>query len=342
MLDQPLVVITGLSGFIAKHIAVEVLNRGYRVRGTLRSLGVADSVRAALVRGGADIANLTVAEADLTSDGGWEEVVRDATYVLHTASPFPMQQPENADDVIAPARDGTLRVLRAATKASVKRAVITSSTVAIFYSGSNKPEQTYTEENFTDETLATLTPYIRSKTIAEKAAWDFVRATPGAPELVAINPGFVQGPALDADLSTSHDLFRLMAKGIYPAAPKIRFPVAHVRDVAIAHAEALRRPQAAHQRYLIANGSNGLYGFGQIMAETLPDLASKVPKFELPDFAVRALALTDKRMRTILPELGQHKAFSNAKAAAELGINFTAADTAVRQSVQSLRALGLI
>ncbi len=133
-----------------------------------------------------------------------------------------------------------------------------------------------------------------------------------------------------------------MAKGIYPAAPRIRFPVAHVHDVAVAHAEALVRPGLAGQRFLIAEGESGLYGLGQTIARELPDLASKVPKLELPDFAVRALAVVDKRMRTILPELGQHKRFTNAKARDALGMTFKPAYDAVAQSVRSLRELGLI
>ncbi|MFN0219747.1 MAG: aldehyde reductase, partial [Hyphomicrobium sp.] len=153
---------------------------------------------------------------------------------------------------------------------------------------------------------------------------------------------FVHGPALDADLSTSHELFKVMASGVYPATPKIRFPVAHVHDVAAAHAEALFRQEAAGQRYLIGEGQLGLYDLGRIMAAECPDLASKAPKFELPDVAVRALAVVDKRMRTVLPELGQKKLYSNEKARTALGLALKDATTAARDSVTSLRALGVI
>lgn len=343
-MSNPPIIVTGASGFIAKHIIAELLRRGHAVRGTLRDMAKADDVRRAVQRAGADPAGLTFVTADLLSDTGWDEAFAGATLVAHTASPFPIQQPDNAEDVIRPARDGTIRVLQAATRAGVRRVVITSSTVAIFYGPVAAPadEHIYSEADVTDETSETITPYIRSKTMAENAAWQFQRDTPGAPEIVAINPGFVHGPALDSDLSTSHELFVLMAKGIYPAAPRIRFPVAHVHDVAVAHAEALVRPGLAGQRFLIAEGESGLYGLGQTMARELPDLASKVPKLELPDFAVRALAVVDKRMRTILPELGQHKRFTNAKARDALGMTFKPADDAVAQSVRSLRELGLI
>jgi nucleoside-diphosphate-sugar epimerase len=336
------IVVTGCTGLIAKHSIAELLKRGHTVRGTLRSMSKADAVRAAVTRAGADPANLTFSVADLVSDAGWDEAMSGATLVLHTASPFPMQQPDDPDEVIRPAHEGTLRVLDAATRAGAQRVVITSSTVAVFY-GSNLPlDHVYSESDVTDDTRSDITPYIKSKTVAEKAAWTFVRTTPGAPELVSINPGFVHGPALDDDLSTSHELFRLMARGVYPAAPRIRFPVADVRDVAVAHAEALVHPKAAGQRFLVAQGQLGLYDLGKLMAEVLPDLRSKAPKFELPDMAVRAMSIVDKRMRTILPELGLVKNYTNAKVQTVLGLKLRGAEDAVRASVTSLRDLQLI
>ncbi|MGQ0456519.1 MAG: NAD-dependent epimerase/dehydratase family protein [Hyphomicrobium sp.] len=341
-MSAPPIVVTGCTGFIAKHVIAELLRRGHAVRGTLRDTSKADDVRRAVTRAGADPSGLTFAVADLLADAGWDEALAGATLVAHTASPFPIQQPDDSDEVIRPAREGTLRVLTAAARAGVKRVVVTSSTVAILYPTNRPADHVYSEADFTDADSATITPYIRSKTLAEKAAWEFVKQAPGAPELVTINPGFVHGPALDADLSTSHELFKVMASGVYPATPKIRFPVAHVHDVATAHAEALARPLAAGNRYLIGEGQLGLYDLGRIMAAECPDLASKAPKFELPDVAVRALAVVDKRMRTVLPELGQKKLYSNAKAAKDLGITFRDATTAARDSVTSLRALGLI
>ncbi len=342
MVASSQIVVTGASGLIAKHTIAEFLRRGHCVRGTLRSPDKADGVRNALAVLGTDVGNLTFVAADLTRDGGWDDAVAGADVVVHTASPFPVTQPNDADELIAPARDGTLRVLRAATKAAVARVVLTSSTVAIFYPSGRPPGHVYSEQDFTDETRSDLTPYLKSKTIAEKAAWDFVAATPGAPQLVAINPSFVQGPALDADLSTSHELYRIMAKGSYPAVPSVSFPVADVRDVAAAHAEAAVRPGAAGNRYLIGEGRMSLYDLGRVVARELPDLKSKVPKFELPDFAVRTMAVFDRKLRTVLPELGEEKAFSNAKAKAELGLNLRGADEAATAAVRSLRDLRLI
>lgn len=336
------VVVTGATGLVAKYTIAEFLRRGHNVRGTLRNMGKADGVRAAVTRLGADASRLSFAVADLTSDAGWDDAIAGATAVVHTASPFPISQPDDPDDVILPALDGTLRVLRSATKAAVTRVVLTSSTVAIFYPSGVSAGHIYSEQDYSDETRPDLTPYVKSKTIAEKAAWDFVESTPGAPELVAINPSFVQGPAVDADLSTSHELYRIMAKGTYPAAPSISFPVTDVRDVAAAHAEAAVRPGVGGSRYLVGEGRLSLYELGRIMARELPDLASKVPKFELPDFAVRIAAIFDRKLRTVLPELGEKKDYTNAKVKAELGLTLRNADDAVVAAVRSLRDLRLI
>jgi len=342
MASHPPVVVTGASGLIAKHTIAEFLRRGFAVRGTLRSMEKAEEVRQAVVRLGCDAGKVSFIVADLSNDGGWNEAVAGSQIVVHTASPFPIAQPDDPEEVIAPARDGTLRVLRSATAGAVARVVLTSSTVAIFYPSGVAKGHVYSEEDFSDETRNDLTPYIKSKTIAEKIAWDFIESTPGAPELAVINPSFVQGPALDGDLSTSHELYRIMARGTYPAVPKISFPVADVRDVAAAHVEAALRPQAAGNRYLVGEGHLSLYDLGQILARELPDLRSKVPKFELPDAAVKAMALVDKKMRTVLPELGEKKDYTNVRAKTDLGLELRPADTAATAAIRSLRELKLI
>jgi len=342
MSSRPPIVVTGASGFIAKHVIAGFLKRGHAVRGTVRRMDKADDVRLAVSRLDCDQDKLSFIAADLDADGGWDEAVEGAAVVVHMASPFPIAQPDDPDDLIRPARDGTLRVLRAATRAQAKRVVLTSSSVAIFYASGLPAAHIYSEDDFTDETRSDLTPYIKSKTVAEKAAWQFVKATRDAPELAVINPAFVQGPALDADLSTSHDLYRLMARGLYPAAPRIRFPVADVRDVANAHVEAAIRPIAAGRRYIIGEGQLRLFELGRILARECPDLRGKVPKFELPDIAVRALARFDKRLRTVLPELGQEKDYTNARVRDDLGLDLIPADAAATAAVRSLRDLRLI
>lgn len=336
------VVVTGASGFIAKHIIAELLRRGYAVRGTVRETAKANAAATAIAGTGAGTAQLSFASADLTRDGGWDGVMNDADYVLHTASPFPMEQPANPDELIVPAREGTLRVMQAAHRNGIRRVVLTSSTVAVMYPTAYTRDHVFNESDFTDEATKGLTPYIRSKTVAEKAAWNFVKTTTNAPELAVINPGFVQGPTLDADLSTSHELYRLMARGIYPAAPRIRFPICDVRDVAVAHVEAMTNPKAAGERFIVAEGESGLFAMGQALAAECPDVKSKVPKFQLPDPVVRTLAVFDKRLRTVLPELGRKKECTADKAKRILGLTPRDGDTAICDAIRSLRKLGLI
>lgn len=338
------VLVTGATGFIAKHCIAELLRGGYRVRGTARdAAGGAEAVRNAMARAGVDGAGgVEMVAADLTSDAGWADAVRGCRHVLHVASPFPITQPRSREELIRPAREGTLRVLRAAAAAGVERVVMTSSTVAVMYTARHQPGRFYTEADWTDPARVDITPYIASKTLAERAAWDFVRDTAIAPQLVTICPGFVLGPALDADLSTSLEVVHLMGKGAYPGAPRLEFPIADVRDVAALHVAALTNPAAAGERYIVAQGSASLFGIGQFVAAALPDLERKVPRFEMPDTVVRALAIVDKRLRTVLPELGTVRICSSEKAAAAFGHTLRAPREAAMASAESLRALRII
>jgi nucleoside-diphosphate-sugar epimerase len=259
------------------------------------------------------------------------------------ASPFPITEPKDPEDVIRPAREGALRVLRAARDAGVKRVVLTSSIVAITLPWPEAPPgHVFTEADWTNPERRDITTYVRSKALAERAAWEFVKSEPGAPELAVVNPAFVLGPALDPDLSTSHEVLRLMAIGAYPAAPKVGFPVSDVRDVAITHALVMTHPKAAGERFLSANGFLRLYEIGQLLAATLPDLKRKVPKFEMHDFAVRAIALIDKRLRAVLPDLGHPRHISSAKAHKVLEQSFRSPQDAVKAAASSLRALHVI
>jgi len=337
------VLVTGASGFIAKHCIAELLRRDYAVRATLRNLARADEVRQSVAHAGADASGVELVAADLLGDEGWAQAMHGCTYVLHIASPFPLAEPKNPDDVIRPAREGALRVLRAASEAGVKRVVMTSSIVAIDLPWPEAPVgHVFTEADWTDPERPDISTYVKSKTLAERAAWDFVKATAGAPELAVVNPAFVLGPAPDGDLSTSHEVLRLMAVGAYPAAPRVGFPVSDVRDVAITHALAMTSPKAAGERFLTANGFLRLYEIGQLLAKTLPDLKRKVPKFEMHDFAVRLIALVDRRLRAVLPDLGHPRHISNAKAHRVLEQSFRSAEEATTSAAASLRALHVI
>jgi nucleoside-diphosphate-sugar epimerase len=342
-MTAPKVLVTGASGFIAKHCIAELLRRGFAVKGSLRDLSRADEVRTSVGHAGADAGRVEFMPADLLRDEGWERAMEGCTYVLHVASPFPLAEPKKPEDVIRPAREGALRVLAAATRTGVKRVVMTSSIVAVTLPWPEAPlGHVFTEADWTNPERHDITSYVVSKTLAERAAWEFVAREPKAPELAVVNPAFVLGPVPDADLSTSHQVLRLMAEGAYPAAPKVGFPISDVRDVAITHALAMTHPEAKGQRFLSANGFLRLIELGRLMVEVLPDLRWKVPKFELHDFTVRAIALVDKRLRAVLADLGHPRPISNAKAHAVLGQSFRSPQEAVRSAAASLRAMHVI
>ncbi len=337
------VLVTGASGFIAKHCIAELLRRDFSVRATLRNPARADEVRRGVANAAADAGDVELVSADLLRDEGWAEAMQGCTYVLHVASPFPLAEPRNPDDVIRPAREGAVRVLRAARDAGVKRVVLTSSIVAIDMPWPEAPlGHVFTESDWTNSDRPDISTYIRSKTLAERAAWDFLKSEGGALELAVVNPAFVLGPAPDGDLSTSHEVIRLMGVGAYPAAPKVGFPISDVRDVAVTHALAMTSPKAAGERFLSANGFLRLYEIGKLVAATLPDLKWKVPKFEMHDFAVRLISYVDPRLRTILPDLGHPRYISNAKAHDLLQQTFRSPREAVEAAAISLRAHNII
>jgi len=338
------VLVTGASGFIAKYVIAELIRQGYEVRATLRNLARADETSSAIGNAGAIASDVAFVPADLLDDAGWSDAVAGCTYVLHVASPFPLQHPQDPEaEVIRPAREGALRVLKAAAAANVKRVVLTSSVVAVTLPWPEAPAgHVFDETDWTNPDRPDITPYIASKTLAERAAWDFVDRTPDAPELAVVNPAFVLGPAPDADLSTSLAVLRLMGQGAYPAAPKVGFPVSDVRDVALTHVLAMTSPEAAGQRFLTANGFLRLIEVAGLIKEALPDLARKLPRGELPDLAVRALAMVDTRLKAVLPDLGFPRPITNAKAHRVLGQTFRSPQEAVTSAAASLRALQII
>jgi nucleoside-diphosphate-sugar epimerase len=337
------VLVTGASGFIAKHCIAELLRRGFTVQASLRNMSRQDETRASIAKAGADASGVAFFPADLMRDDGWERAMDGCTYVMHVASPFPLHNPRDAQEVIRPAREGALRVLKAAGRSGVKRVVMTSSIVAVTLPWPEAPAgHVFDETDWTNPERRDITAYVVSKTLAERAAWDYVKSTPGAPELTTVNPAFVLGPAPDADLSTSQEVLHLMGKGAYPAAPRIGFPISDVRDVAVTHALAMTTPEAAGQRFLSANGFLRLIEVGRLIAEVLPDLAKKVPRFELLDFAVRGLALVDERLKAVIPDLGFPRPISNAKAHGILGQTFRSPQEAVKSAAARLRALRVI
>ena len=337
------VLVTGGSGFLGVHCIARLLQRGYDVRTTIRSPGREADVRAMLSRAGVDPGDrLEFAFADLSRDEGWRQAVQGCAFVLHVASPLPQVQPANADELIVPAREGTLRVLEAARHAKVRRVVLTSSFAAIGY-GHPPTIEIFTEENWTDEKMV-VTPYIRSKTIAERAAWDFIRREGNAIELAVINPVVIFGPVLGPDYSASISLVRSMLEGRVPALPRLMFGIVDVRDVADLHIAAMTAPQAAGERFLaVADDFMPMNEIAQTLKDALGTDASRVSTRVLPDWMVRCAALFNTMARQAAgPELGRVKNARSEKARRVLGWKPRSREEAIVASARSLIELGLV
>ncbi|WP_136707329.1 aldehyde reductase [Agromyces sp. H66] len=340
-MSAELVVVTGGTGFVGSHCIVRLLDAGYRVRTTLRSLARADEVRALVRAGGADPAGLEYAQTDLLHDDGWRDAVAGATFVLHVASPFPVRQPKDPDELIAPARDGSLRVLRAARDAHVRRVVLTSSFAAVGYS--SRPDRPFTEDDWTDPDDPGLSPYVRSKAVAERAAWDFVDREGGDLELSVVNPVGIFGPALGTDLSSSVELLLALLKGSVPAVPRGQTSGVDVRDVADLHVRAMTHPDAAGERFLAVSGEPITYpDLARLLRDRLGEDARRVPRLVIPDWLVRVGASVNAELRAVLPELSRSRRASSEKARRMLGWQPRSRDEAIIASAESLVRLGLV
>jgi nucleoside-diphosphate-sugar epimerase len=337
------VLVTGGSGFVGVHCILQLLGSGYRVRTTVRSLEREADVRAMLKAGGVEPGGaLSFAAADLTSDAGWPQAVAQCDFVLHVASPFPAGAPNHADDLIVPAREGALRVLRAARDAGVKRVVLTSSFAAIGY-GSKPTDVPYSEENWTDLSGGNVSAYVKSKTLAERAAWDFIAREGGALELSVINPVVVFGPVLGPDYSTSIHLLRRLMDGEMPGVPHLSFGAVDVRDVADLHLRAMTSPAAKGERFLAVAGKfMSIKEIAQVLRANMGDAARRVPTRVLPNWLLRIAAMRDRTVQQIVPELGKVKSASNDKARRTLGWAPRSNEDAIVAAAESLVRLGLL
>ena len=334
------VLVTGGTGFLGTHTVAQLLADGYDVRTTVRDLDRTAEVRAAVAAAGiaAQVAQerLEVVAADLAADGGWPEAVAGCTYVLHVASPFYTVDPEHADELIAPARDGSLRVLRAARDADVRRVVLTSSFAAVGYSP--KPGDTYDESDWTDPN-DTESPYIKSKAIAEAAAWDFVRREGGGLELAVINPTGIFGPVLSPRLSSSVALVKAMLDGTITPMPRVYFGVVDVRDTAALHVSAMTNPKAAGERFLATSGEAITYRqLSEIIADRLGSRISGLPIEELSDDQVREAARTVPSLRDAAARLGRIPIIKTDKAREILGWAPRSVEESIVDTAQSLLA----
>jgi dihydroflavonol-4-reductase len=333
--DKHPVLVTGGSGFLAGHTITQLLAGGHLVRATVRSAARIAEVRDTLARAGADTARLSFTVADLTADAGWADAVAGCGYVLHTASPFPPRQPENPDELIAPAREGTLRVLRAAAAGGVRRVVLTSSFAAVGYSP--RPSGWVFDEADWTDTADENSPYVLSKTFAERAAWEFAADHPGAPDLTVVNPVGVFGPVLGPQLSSSVGIIAALLRGRPTPLPQASFGVVDVRDVADLHVRAMTAPGAAGQRYLASAGeAMTLPQIAATLRERLGARAARVPEQVADDDAFRAAAAQRPELQVFAGLLGEPKKVSSAKAAAELGWHPRPAADAVTATAESL------
>jgi nucleoside-diphosphate-sugar epimerase len=339
------VLVTGGTGFIGAHCLVQLPAAGHETRATVRDLKRESDVRATLRQGGAGEVGerLTLFRADLNADAGWAEAAAGCDFVLHVASPFPSRAPKDENDLIAPARDGALRVLKAARDAGVKRVVLTSSFAAIGYGAPKDRTAAFTEKDWTNLNDPTVQPYAKSKTIAERAAWDFIAREGGGLELAVINPVFVFGPVLGPDTSPSILLVRRLMDGSLPGCPDLTLGAVDVRDVADLHLRCMTDPAARGERFLAVSGDFvSMREIARMLKEGLGDLARKVPTRSLPTWLMRVVGLFDSQVKSILPELGKRKNASSEKARRLLGWAPRSPRDSVLAAARSLSELGLV
>lgn len=316
--NQPqTVLVSGGSGFLGGWCVVELLRRGYRVRTTVRNLVKEPELRARIAAQVDVGERLGVLAADLLGDAGWAEAVAGCDYVLHVASPFPPQQPADPDELIVPAREGTLRVLRAALEAGAERVVVTSSVAAV-RGGVEESPAPLTEAHWTDGDDPELEPYTRSKALAERAAWDLVAERGEVEKLATVNPGAILGPVLGDERSFSLQMVARLLQGA-PGIPRIGFSVVDVRDVADLQIRAMTAPAAGGQRYIAVAEFQWMSDVAAVLRERLGAAAAKVPTRNAPNLVVRAMGLFDPGLRSVARQLGQRVELSSAKARSELG-----------------------
>jgi nucleoside-diphosphate-sugar epimerase len=337
------VLVTGGTGFVGVHCIVQLLAAGHDVRTTMRNPKREGEVRAMVERGGVSAdGRLRFFVADLEKDDGWSDAVGGCEYVLHVASPFPEHIPKHEDELIRPAREGALRVLRVARDAGIKRVVLTSSFAAVGYGQPDK-DGPFDETSWTNPDGPGVMPYVKSKTLAERAAWDFVEKEGKALELSVVNPVGILGPTLGKDLSTSILIVQRMLGGMLPGCPKAWFGIVDVRDVADLHLRAMTDPKAKGERFICVSGDfMSVMEIADVLRSQMAEVAKKVPRRELPNFVVRLASLFDPAVKQIVPELGRRKNATNAKARTLLGWSPRSREEAIVSTAKSLLELGLV
>lgn len=331
------ILVTGGTGFLGAHCILQLLQQGYKVKTTIRTSSKKDKVLNMLKNGGIEhFENLSFVEADLTLDKNWDAAVDNCDYVLHVASPIHLQLPKHEDEMILPAVEGTLRVLQAAQKANVKRVVMTSNFGAVGYSSKN-PNEIITEKNWTDPKEKGLSAYNKSKVMAEKVAWEFMKNKGGAMEFSVVNPVGIFGPALDKDLSSGFDLLKKIIDGSMKAIPNLVLGIVDVRDAADLHIKAMTNPKAAGERFLaLSDGTFSLPQIANLLREKMPEISGKISKKGVPNWQVKLAALFNDHAKAIAPMLGVNRNASNDKAKTFLGWKPRTKEEAILETVKSM------
>ncbi len=337
------VLVTGGTGFVGIHCILQLLNKGYKVKTTMRSLNRKNEVIEMLKVGGiSSFENLAFIETDLTKDANWDNAAKDCDYVLHIATPIFLRVPRDENEMIIPAVEGTLRVLKAARDAGAKRVVMTSNFGAVGYSHKDTTK-IITEKSWTDPNEKGLSAYNKSKVMAERAAWDFINKEGSNLELAVVNPMGIFGPSLGPDLSSGFELLKRVLDGSMRAIPNITLGIVDVRDVADLHIRAMTDPAAKGQRFLaLAGGILSLPEIAVLLKNKLGDKAKKVSTRKLPDWMVRVAALFSPTARNIVPQLGRYRNASNEKAKTMLGWQPRTNEESILATAESLFRFGLI
>jgi dihydroflavonol-4-reductase len=339
------VLLTGASGYIGKHITLELLNQGYEVRASLRSLKKASEVIDAVTPHLKDSKNLdsrlSFVELDLEKDSGWDDALEGIDALMHTASPFPIASPKDENELIRPAVEGTLRALKAAKKAGVKRVVLTSSVAAIY--GSDLPEDkaAFDESMWSDVSHPVgRVAYTKSKTLAEKAAWDFIKSEAPEMNLTTINPVLVLGAPLDKNFGSSISVVERIMKGSDPMLPNLKFAIVDVQDVAKMHVLALSKPESIGERIIASSETFSFVAIAKYIKDQFPDSNAKTA--QAPDLLIKFLSLFDAQIKAILPLIGKSMLVSNSKARAILDIDFIPVEQSIKSSADFLVKNGLV
>ena len=336
------VLLTGISGWIAKHTAIELLNAGYEVLGTIRNNNLVDQTKQTISKY-ASTEKLSFVELDLLKDDGWNEAAKGCRYIFHVASPFPMKVSSNRESLLPVAVDGTLRVLNAGLNAGVEQIIKTSSIVAMFRKPNRTNPYTFGENDWSDENwIEGVSDYFLSKTKAEKAAWRLMESKGLKNKLTTINPGGVFGDALDKKGGTSIEYIRQFMKGKFPGAPKFAVLISDVKDIAKAHVACIGNNKVGGRRLIVGKEVKKLVELSQLIAEAMPEYKKKLPTKELPNLMVKLISYIDSSAKTMIPDLGIMMQTDTSYAEEILGFKFKPAKGCISENAKSVVRLGLV